>query len=48
MTDSNPDVAKIKPYVLTMPDNRFWALGECIGKAWHEGNGFRKPQKESA
>ena len=48
MTDSNPDVAKIKPFVLTMPDNRFWALGECIGKAWHEGKGFRKPRKESA
>ena len=48
MTDSNPDVAKIKPFVLTMPDNRFWALGECIGKAWHEGKGFRKPRKGSA
>lgn len=48
MTDSNPDVAKIKPFVLTMPDNRFWALGECIGKAWHEGKGFRKPRKDSA
>jgi len=47
MTDSNPDVAKIKPFVLTMPDNRFWALGECIGKAWHEGKGFRKSRKES-
>ena len=29
--------AKIKPFVLTMPDNRYWALGECIGKAWQEG-----------
>jgi len=48
MTDSNPDVAKIKPFVLTMPDNRFWALGECIGKAWHDGKGFRKPRKDSA
>jgi len=48
MTDSNPDVAKIKPFVLTMPDNRFWSLGECIGKAWHEGKGFRKPRKGSA
>ncbi len=48
MTDSNPDVAKIKPFVLTMPDNRFWALSECIGKAWHEGKGFRKPREGSA
>ena len=48
MTDSNPDVEKIKPFVLTMPDNRFWALGECIGKAWHEGKGFLRPRKDSA
>jgi flavin reductase (DIM6/NTAB) family NADH-FMN oxidoreductase RutF len=40
MTDSKPDAAKIKPFVLTMPDNRFWAIGECIGKAWHEGKKF--------
>jgi len=42
MTDSVPDIAKIKPFVLTMPDNRFWDIGKCIGKAWHEGKGFRK------
>jgi flavin reductase (DIM6/NTAB) family NADH-FMN oxidoreductase RutF len=48
MTDSNPDAAKIKPFVLTMPDNRFWAIGECLGKAWHEGKEFRKSQKNSA
>jgi flavin reductase (DIM6/NTAB) family NADH-FMN oxidoreductase RutF len=41
MTASKPDVAKIKPFLLTMPDNRFWAIGDCIGKAWHEGKGFR-------
>ena len=37
LTDGKPDAAKIKPFVLTMPDNRYWALGECIGKAWQEG-----------
>jgi flavin reductase (DIM6/NTAB) family NADH-FMN oxidoreductase RutF len=42
MTDSNPDAAKIKPFVLTMPDNRFWAIGENLGKAWHEGKKFGK------
>ncbi|MDX1775301.1 MAG: flavin reductase family protein [Desulfobulbales bacterium] len=41
MTDGNPDVEKINPFVLTMPDNRFWALGDCIGKAWHAGKEFR-------
>jgi flavin reductase (DIM6/NTAB) family NADH-FMN oxidoreductase RutF len=48
MTDSKPDIAKIKPFVLTMPDNNFWALGACIGKAWHAGKKFRKPSKDRA
>jgi flavin reductase (DIM6/NTAB) family NADH-FMN oxidoreductase RutF len=48
MTDSSPDIAKIKPFVLSMPDNRFWSIGECIGKAWHEGKQFRKQQKVSS
>ena len=47
MTDSKPDITKIKPFVLTMPDNRFWALSDCIGKAWHTGKNFRKPRKNS-
>ena len=46
LTDGKPDVLKIKPFVLTMPDNRFWALGESIGKAWEAGKKLRKSQKE--
>jgi len=42
MTEGKPDTAKIKPFVLTMPDNRFWAIGDCIGRAWHEGKEFRR------
>lgn len=42
LTEGVPDVEKIKPFVLTMPDNRFWSLGSCVGKAWHAGKGFRK------
>jgi flavin reductase (DIM6/NTAB) family NADH-FMN oxidoreductase RutF len=45
MTDSKPDITKIKPFVLTMPDNRFWALGDCVGQAWHAGKKFRKSKK---
>jgi len=33
LTDGKPDVKKINPFVLTMPDNRYWAIGDCIGKA---------------
>ncbi|KPK27680.1 MAG: flavin reductase [Desulfobacterales bacterium SG8_35_2] len=42
LTDGQPDVEKIKPFVLSMPDNRFWSLGTCIGKAWHAGKKYRK------
>ena len=48
LTDSRPDIEKIKPFVLTMPDNRFWALGDCIGNAWDAGKNFRKFQKNHA
>ena len=41
-TEGKPDTAKIRPFVLTMPDNRFWSIGDCIGRAWHEGKGFNR------
>ncbi len=46
LTDGKPDVKKINPFVLTMPDNRFWSIGECIGKAWHEGIAVRERLKQ--
>ncbi len=47
LTDGKPDVMKIKPFLLTMPDNRFWAIGECVGKAWNAGKAIRDRLKES-
>jgi hypothetical protein len=35
LTDGRPDYEKIKPFLLTMPDNTFWSLGDPIGKAWN-------------
>jgi flavin reductase (DIM6/NTAB) family NADH-FMN oxidoreductase RutF len=46
LTDGKPDVKKMNPFVLTMPDNRFWSIGECIGKAWHEGIAIREQLKQ--
>jgi len=46
LTEGKPDVEKIRPFVLSMPDNRFWSLGACIGKAWHAGKDFRKQGKK--
>lgn len=32
-----PDVDAINPFILTMPDNRFWELGATVGNAWDAG-----------
>ncbi len=37
MTDGKPDIKKVDPFVLTMPDNRYWAVGEHVGDAWSSG-----------
>lgn len=35
-----PDLALIEPFMLTMPDNRYWSVGAPIGKAWEAGKRF--------
>lgn len=42
LTDNKPDVKKIRPFLLTMPDNRYWAVGNCVGKAWDAGKVLRQ------
>ena len=37
ITDHQIDIKKINPMLLTMPDNKYWSVGECIGKAWNIG-----------
>lgn len=37
LVDGIPDVDAIKPFILTMPDNRYWELGQSVGKAWNDG-----------
>lgn len=46
MTDGKPDITKSRPFLLTMPDNRFWSIGECVGKAWNEGKALKESLKE--
>jgi hypothetical protein len=45
MTDGNPDLRKIDPVVLSMPDNQYWAVGEPIGRAWSVGKGLKKTRR---
>ncbi|GAB7024341.1 flavin reductase family protein [Salidesulfovibrio brasiliensis] len=42
LTDGYVDIEKVQPFTLSMPDNRYWAVGEMVGRAWHEG----KPLKD--
>lgn len=32
-----PDVKKIDPFMISMPDGRYWTVGEQAGKAWSDG-----------
>ncbi len=46
MSEGKPDIKKIKPFTLTMPDNHYWAVGDAVGKAWSVGAGLRKAQQK--
>jgi flavin reductase (DIM6/NTAB) family NADH-FMN oxidoreductase RutF len=46
LTDGKPDAKKVNPFLLTMPDNRYWSIGECVGKAWSAGNAIRDRLKQ--
>jgi flavin reductase (DIM6/NTAB) family NADH-FMN oxidoreductase RutF len=37
LTDGKPDVKKMNPFTLTMPDNHYWRVGEMAGHAWSVG-----------
>jgi flavin reductase (DIM6/NTAB) family NADH-FMN oxidoreductase RutF len=40
VTEGKPDIKKIDPFTLTMPDNNYWKVGERAGKAWSIGRKF--------
>jgi flavin reductase (DIM6/NTAB) family NADH-FMN oxidoreductase RutF len=42
LVDGKPEISLIKPFTLTMPDNRYWAVGAPLGKAWSDGRGYRQ------
>ena len=45
MTDKKPDAKKMRHFLLTMPDNRFWALGDQVGHAWKDGLKYKERLK---
>jgi flavin reductase (DIM6/NTAB) family NADH-FMN oxidoreductase RutF len=42
LENGKPDVKKVRPFLLTMPDNRFWSVGEQVGKRGKWGRGSRE------
>jgi flavin reductase (DIM6/NTAB) family NADH-FMN oxidoreductase RutF len=46
LENGKPDVKKVRPFLLTMPDNRFWAVGEQVGNAWKDGVKFKERLEE--
>ena len=45
LDNGKPDVKKVRPFLLTMPDNRFWSVGEQVGHAWKDGVGYKEKVK---
>jgi flavin reductase (DIM6/NTAB) family NADH-FMN oxidoreductase RutF len=41
LTAGNPDIAKVKPFVFSMSDNRYHAVGRPLGKAWSIGKDYK-------
>jgi flavin reductase (DIM6/NTAB) family NADH-FMN oxidoreductase RutF len=41
-SDGKPDIKKIRPFTLTMPDNQFWEVGGYAGNAWSIGKNFKQ------
>ena len=37
LSNDVPDIENINPFLLTMPDNRYWGFGKQVGKAWQDG-----------
>jgi flavin reductase (DIM6/NTAB) family NADH-FMN oxidoreductase RutF len=42
LTDGKPDMGKLNPLLLTMPDNHYWSVGEKVGEAWSIGRKLDK------
>lgn len=42
-----PDIKKIDPFFLSMPDNNYWSVGENVGKAWEIGKKLKLGEDEN-
>jgi flavin reductase (DIM6/NTAB) family NADH-FMN oxidoreductase RutF len=42
LTDGKPDLKKINPLILSMPESAYLTVGERVGKAWEMGTNLLK------
>uniref|UniRef100_A0A832EJJ6 Flavin reductase family protein n=1 Tax=Desulfacinum infernum TaxID=35837 RepID=A0A832EJJ6_9BACT len=42
LKDGKPDIKAMNPFVLTMPDNGYWAVGERLALAWSVGKRLKR------
>ena len=45
LTEGRPNIKKMDPLLLTMPDNRYWKVGDYAGKAGSLARIIRKEGK---
>jgi flavin reductase (DIM6/NTAB) family NADH-FMN oxidoreductase RutF len=45
--EGKPDFPAINPLFLTMPDNRYWMLGNHAGDAWSAGKNLMHPSHKN-
>lgn len=45
MTQGKPDIKKMEPLLLTMPDNSYWKVGDYAGEAWKTGKAVKEKLK---
>ena len=44
LTNGQPDIKKMDPFTLTMPDNLYWGVGEKLGQAWNVGKSLKSKE----
>ena len=45
LTNGNPDIEKMKPFLLSMYENKYYEIGSVIGKAWSIGKNHKSTNK---
>lgn len=44
-TNGKLDIRKMNPLLLSMPDNRYWRIGDYVGDAWSLGSSLKEKSK---